>query len=117
LTNLITPHHAANWRVIGSSLDLSKSDLDIIAHDHGRSAIESCTQMWGKWLETNYRATWEDVLNALKTITQAEKGNSTESHIAKCTYVYYYDLCKCVYTYIYAFRLLCTCIHIMCTES
>ena len=77
LTDLVTPNYAAKWRVIASLLGLSKPDIDIIAHDHGRSAINCCGEMWGKWLNTYTEATWGDVLKIIdhKTVTEEEKGN------------------------------------------
>lgn len=80
LTDLVTPNYAAKWRVIAPLLGLSKSDIDIIEHDHGRSAINCCSEMWGKWLDTDTKATWREVLKAIdhKAVTEKEKGNNND---------------------------------------
>ena len=95
LTNLVTPDCAAEWRVVGSLLGLTKSNLDIIEHDHGRNAISCCSHMWGNWLETNASATWEDVLKVLehKAVKVTKNSDLTDSHSEKgmlYTYIYIY---------------------------
>ena len=77
LTDLVIPHYAAKWKVIGSLLGLTKSTLDIIEHDCGNRAIKCCSEMWGKWLDTDTSATWRTVLNALdhEAVTETEKSN------------------------------------------
>ena len=75
LTDLVTPYYAAKWNVVGLLLGLNQPKLDIIEHDHGRSAIDCCTKMWGAWLDTNASATWKNVLDVLehKTVTEKSK--------------------------------------------
>ena len=82
LVDLVMPHYAAKWKVIGSLLGLSTSVLDIIDHDHGRSAINCCNEMWQRWLDTDTSATWRKILKTLehKTVTETEKGYLTHNH-------------------------------------
>ena len=77
LTDLVIPHYAAKWKVIGLLLGLSQSEIDIIEYDHGRNAINCCIGMWGKWLDTNTSATWRKALDVLerKAVTETEKSN------------------------------------------
>ena len=79
LTNLVVPHYAAKWRVIGVLLGLSQSTLDIIKYNHGRDAINYCIEMCGKWLDTDTSATWRKVLDVLEhkavTVTEAKISN------------------------------------------
>ena len=62
-------------------LGLSKSNLNIIEHDHGRNTISCCSHMWENWLETNTSATWEDVLK----VREHKAVDLTDSHSEKGT--------------------------------
>ena len=68
LSDLVTPDYAANWKGIGLSLGLKKSQLDIIEYNHGRSAMKCCNEIWRIWLDSYTNATWEKVLNSLEHI-------------------------------------------------
>ena len=85
LSDLVTPDYAAKWKTIGLLLGLTQAQLDIIENDHGRSAIKSCNEMWGKWLATHTDATWEKVLNSLehRNVTETENDNVEDNHIKK----------------------------------
>lgn len=87
LSNLVTPHYAAKWNNIGLKLGITKAQLDIIEHDHGRSAVKCCNEMWGRWLDLDPNGTWKNVLDSLecKTRPQTEKDISVDSHITKGT--------------------------------
>ena len=82
LADVVTPHYAAKWRVIGFLLGLSQSALDIIEYDRGRSAINCCIEIWGKWLDSDTSATWRKVLKVLenKAVTETEKEKSNLTH-------------------------------------
>ena len=83
LCELVMPHYAAKWKFIGSLLDLKPSLLDIIDHDHGRSTIDSCLEMWNQWLNTDTSATWRKVLKVLEhtAVPEAEKSNLTHVYM------------------------------------
>ena len=89
MTKLVTPQYAAKWRLIGSLLGLSSSELEIIEHDRGHNAVNCCSEMWGKWLDKDISASWNDVLNILehKTVMQAKMIIPTDNE-AKGTYSY-----------------------------
>ena len=102
LSYLVTRNYAAKWKVIGLLLGLTQPQLDIIDNDHGRSAVKSCNEMWGKWLATHINATWEEVLNSLEHRNVAERDNiDLDYHIKKgmfcCANIFvacYYNLCS-----------------------
>ena len=106
MTKLVTPLYAAKWRVIGSLLGLNGSVLEIIEHDHGRSAINCCSEMWGTWLDKDTSATWNDVLTVLehKTVIQATIIAPTDTE-AKGIYVNMY-----IHMCIKIVNLIATCI-------
>ena len=86
LSELVTPDYATKWKAIGQLLGLKKSDLDIIEYDHGQSVVQSCTEMWVKWLSTHTDATWEKVLNSLEHRNVTETGNLVDSDTTKCMF-------------------------------
>ena len=81
IADLITPDYAAKWKIIGLLLHLSKSELAIIEHDYGHSAVRCCNQMWEFWLNKCTSAKWKDILNVLKhkSVTETEEGTVKKS--------------------------------------
>ena len=55
-------------------MGLNSSELEIIEHDRGHNAVNCCSEMWGKWLDRDTSASWNDVLNVLehKTVIQTK---------------------------------------------
>ena len=65
LQNYITPHYAANWKVIGTQLGLPSGLLDIIEHDNVYKSVPCCNTMWSTWLKMDPSASWEKLLKVV----------------------------------------------------
>ena len=80
LHNLIIPHYAAFWRVMGTQLGISKGILDIIEYDEHHKAESCCNAVLKEWLEVDSSASWEKLFKVIESLepnrNQApEKGN------------------------------------------
>lgn len=62
---LITPEYAANWKVIGTLLGMTKGRLDIIESTYPTNLVWCCNKMLETWLEIEPNALWKDVIEAL----------------------------------------------------
>jgi len=88
LQHHFTPQYAAQWRVIGTQLDLFSGALDIIEHDHMHKATHCCNAMLKKWLEMDTTASWGKLFTAIESpaVSSApDKGDYS--------FVYSYALC------------------------
>ena len=61
------PQYAAHWRVIGTQLDLSTGDLEIIEYDNKDKAIPCCKSMLTRWLEMDTTASWGKLFDAIES--------------------------------------------------
>ena len=64
LSDLVTPHYATKWKVIGPLLGLASGTLDIIDSDYSNSEAR-CNEMWQRWLDAENNATWGKVSTAI----------------------------------------------------
>ena len=78
LHNYITPNFAAQWRMIGTLLDLPSGTLDIIKYDNHDKARPCCDAMLEEWLEVDPSASWEKLLKVIKSlpVSSEHKGES-----------------------------------------
>ncbi|XP_065888438.1 protein NLRC3-like [Dysidea avara] len=67
LQNHITPHYAAQWRVIGTQLGLPSGTLDIIEYNNRDKAEFCCNAMLKKWLEVDPSASWEKLFEVIES--------------------------------------------------
>lgn len=63
-------HQARKWRLIGTLLDLSYGQLDIIDNDHNARAEECSTAMLTLWLNLDTTASWENFEMVIEKISQ-----------------------------------------------
>ena len=63
----ITPHYAADWKVIGTLLDLPSGELKTIEADHPNSVKRCCNEMLDKWLRIDAEASWGKLLEAVQS--------------------------------------------------
>ena len=63
------PDFAHKWKDIGIQLlkDKHHNALNLIELDHQGNAEECCKKMINKWLETDQKVNWSQLLKALKT--------------------------------------------------
>ena len=61
----VTPH----WYDLGITLlkEEQESHLDVIESSHGDNKKECCKKMFWYWLSTNTSATWQQLIEALRS--------------------------------------------------
>ena len=76
----ITPHYAADWKVIGTLLGLPSGELKSIEAGYPTNVKWCCNQMLEKWLENDATASWEKLFAAIKSpavFSTPDKGDYT----------------------------------------
>ena len=71
--------YAVDWEKIGYKLGLQEHHIDIITKDNSFNpsrTINSCTEMFKKWLKFDVSPTWDKVDAAIKAVTSDTKGLS-----------------------------------------
>ena len=65
----LIPHVAPQWYELGIQLlnEDQEPHLDIIKADHGNNHVKSCTEMFWYWLKTHPKASWQQLINSLKS--------------------------------------------------
>ena len=63
----ITPQYAADWKVIGTLLDLPSGELRAIEAGYPTNLTRCCNQMLENWLEMDPLASWEKLLTAIES--------------------------------------------------
>ena len=61
----ITPQYAADWKVIGTLLDLPSAILHMIEAEYPTDAKWCCNRMLEKWLEMDNTASWDKLLTVI----------------------------------------------------
>ena len=61
----ITPNYAADWKVIGTLLNLVTGELNIIEHTNPTNLKWCCNKMLEMWLEVDPHATWKKMFAAI----------------------------------------------------
>ena len=65
LYRYITPNYAADWKVLGTLLDLNSRELRAIEGAYPTNLNWCCNKMLEKWLEVDPYATWKKILEAI----------------------------------------------------
>ena len=65
LAESLTPEFAVHWKSIGNSLGIPESQLDILGEDYSGDVQRCCNEMFSVWLDTDHKATWKKVLEAV----------------------------------------------------
>ena len=65
LAESVTPKFAVHWKSVGSFLGIPESRLNILGEDHSGDVQRCCNEMFSVWLDTDHKATWEKVLEAV----------------------------------------------------
>ena len=63
----ITPHYAADWKVIGTLIGLPSGELKSIESGYPTNLKWCCNRMLETWLETDPTATWEQLLMVIES--------------------------------------------------
>ena len=61
----ITPQYAAEWKVIGTLLDVPSVILSMIEAEYPIDAKQCCCKMLEKWLEIDTIASWGKLLTVI----------------------------------------------------
>ena len=69
LLDHVVPHVTTHWYMLGVKLlkDDQASHLDVIKSDHTGDNQMCCMQMFSYWLSSNTDATWNQLIEALKS--------------------------------------------------
>ena len=67
LYQYITPHYAAEWKIIGSLLGLPNGELKAIEAGYPTNVKWCCNQMLEKWLEMDTTASWDKMFRAIES--------------------------------------------------
>ena len=62
------------WDILGTYLGLSEGEIQVIERDHHDTARRRLV-MLNKWMEKDVNATWEKVIDALKSMSQIRLAN------------------------------------------
>ena len=65
LYQYITPNYAADWKVLGTLLNLNSGELRAIEGAFPTNLKWCCNNMLEKWLEVDLNATWKKMLEAI----------------------------------------------------
>ena len=62
------------WDILGTYLELSEGEIQVIERDHHDTARRRLV-MLNKWMEKDVNASWEKVIDALKSMSQIRLAN------------------------------------------
>ena len=65
LFNIVTPDYAAQWKVIGTLLDISTGHLNGIERSFPANAFWCCNRMLEIWLEIDTSASWKKLIQVI----------------------------------------------------
>ena len=74
----ITPQYAADWKVIGTLLDLSSGELKSIEAGNPTNVKWCCNQMLENWLEKDTAASWGKLFAVIESpavASTSDEGN------------------------------------------
>ena len=81
----VVPTVADRWKDIGvqllDSTLLDQRVLEVIAADHPHSVEGCCKNMFEKWLSTQERASWNQVIEAVESVGLCYLGNQLEKKL------------------------------------
>ena len=63
----ITPQYAADWKLIGTLLDLPSGELKAIEAGYPTNVKWCCNQMLEKWLDMDTTASWGKLLAVIES--------------------------------------------------
>ena len=67
LQQYITPHYAAEWKVIGTQLGLPIGGLKAIRRGDPTDVKWCCNEMWTQWLKEDTTASWKKLVTVLES--------------------------------------------------
>ena len=69
LANFVVPLVLPHWFEIGIMLldEDQEQQIDMIKDNNAKDALSGCMEMFWFWLDTHRDATWQDLLNALRS--------------------------------------------------
>ena len=89
----ITPRYAADWKVIGTLLDLPSGELKAIEAGWPANVKWCCNQMLEKWLEMDTTASWGKLFTVIESpavsCSAPDKGDNSVYYIATHNIILY----------------------------
>ena len=65
VVKFVTPQYTAQWKEVGSKLNVPNESLQAIELRYSTNPEWCCVKMLQKWLEVDTEATWEQLQNAV----------------------------------------------------
>ena len=82
LTISVIPKYAVHWEVLGAILGLKEYEIDVISRNNAnRGAIEGCTAMMRKWLQSVDQPTWGKLDDAINLLRPSLTGAVSDPHV------------------------------------
>ena len=92
LSRHVVPSVAVKWYELGLELLETKHEkyLDVIESDGNKYDVQwCCRKMFRKWLETSDTATWDQLIEAIKSINLNDVASGIPSLLLQGEYVYW----------------------------
>ena len=78
LSEYITPNYAADWKVIGTLLDVPCGELKTIEADHRKDVKKCCNEMLEMWLRVDTTASWEKLFTVFESPAVQSSGQAVD---------------------------------------
>ena len=79
----VTPRYAADWKVIGTLLGITRGELDAIEVDHSNKDKDCCRRMLQKWLDMDRTASWEKLFTVTESPAVCHTSNKVTLPLAQ----------------------------------
>ena len=66
----VIPNYAHKWRHLGTQLEFSEAELEIIFSNFRNDSEKCCRDLVSRWLSKNPNATWDQLLTAINNLPQ-----------------------------------------------
>ena len=70
-----------NWKRFGIFLDVSQAHIDKIARENPHSEDDAKMALFSEWLRTSIKASWRDVIEALKKMNELALADEIEQKL------------------------------------
>ena len=70
-----------NWKRFGIFLDVSQAHIDKIAKENPHSEDDAKMALFSEWLRTSIKASWRDVIEALKKMNELALADEIEQKL------------------------------------
>ena len=73
INNHVVQMWAPKWRKLSAKLNIQQHLMDIIECNHPNDCETCCSKMFSGWLDTNPDASWEDIINAVDSLSSGRQ--------------------------------------------